>query len=371
MMGFILFIITLGVLWYFILAFFKPLTKVQKNTETLRENLQPVSILICARNEAINLSKNLDSILTQNYPNFEVVVVNHNSTDETQTVLETAQKNYPNLKIVHLLHDASEDFSGKRYAIFEGLKQTAHHWILHTDADCFATSLDWITNMTSSIKPNTQAVLGYAPYLKENSFLNQFIEYETSLTGLLYTSFALQQKAYMGVGRNLLVHKNVYSKHYWNSFKHLPSGDDDLLINSISDTSSIEICIQPNTFMYSAAPTSWHTWFYQKLRHLSVGKYYKKTDLQMLSLFYGSFIFPVFLGIWHSLDSSISIYYKGFEILVLCVSIYIVFSFQQKVFGLKNNRGFNFWGSYVFFVIYLIFMPIIGLFYKPTSWKQT
>ena len=58
-------------------------------SDTIEENktMQPVSIIICARNEEDNLTEFLPKILTQNYPEFEVIVVNDCSYDNTENVI--------------------------------------------------------------------------------------------------------------------------------------------------------------------------------------------------------------------------------------------------------------------------------------------
>src|SRR4051812_33205071 len=64
--------------------------------------LPPVSIVIAARNESDNLYENLPKILGQNYPDFEVIVVNHQSVDDSKHLLAAMQREHKNLVVMEL-----------------------------------------------------------------------------------------------------------------------------------------------------------------------------------------------------------------------------------------------------------------------------
>src|SRR5690606_30080365 len=148
-----------------------------------------VSVIIAARNEYDNLSLHLPSILEQDYPNFEVVVVNDGSWDETAILLEEFQKRYNNLMVVirpaNDYHDAR-----KILAITPGIKGAKHERLLFTDADCRPVSLQWIQSMMSQADGDT-LVLGYSPYAKTKGFLNKIIRTDAYLTAMNYMGFAL------------------------------------------------------------------------------------------------------------------------------------------------------------------------------------
>jgi cellulose synthase/poly-beta-1,6-N-acetylglucosamine synthase-like glycosyltransferase len=67
-----------------------------------KQILPPLSVIICARNEAENLNKFLPLILTQDYPEYEVIVVNDGSVDETEDVLKLLKSNFPKLYVTTL-----------------------------------------------------------------------------------------------------------------------------------------------------------------------------------------------------------------------------------------------------------------------------
>ena len=132
-------------------AFFK--------NKPIKDNFkQSISVLICAKNEAENLTKNLPFILNQNYPTFELVLINDCSSDHTLEVLKKFKKEFPSkIKIVDV--KANEQFWGsKKYALTLGVKAATHEHLLFTDADCKPISKNWITNMTSKFNSQTQLI---------------------------------------------------------------------------------------------------------------------------------------------------------------------------------------------------------------------
>ena len=70
---------------------------VRKEETHFSRELPPLSVILCARNEADNLRKILPAILEQDYPQFEVIVINDASTDETEDVLGYMEEKYPHL----------------------------------------------------------------------------------------------------------------------------------------------------------------------------------------------------------------------------------------------------------------------------------
>ena len=90
------------------LAFYKPPQSVG--------SVKPVSVIICAWNEEDNLKKNLQSILEQDYPDFEVIVVNDHSLDETDLLLQAWQQKYTHLRVINLSRENAQ-MRGKKFAI--------------------------------------------------------------------------------------------------------------------------------------------------------------------------------------------------------------------------------------------------------------
>lgn len=280
---FILFVVTAIIQLLYLLIVFRSLAAYRQPKHA--EHAQPVSVIICARNEAARLDKNLPMILEQDYPDFEVVVVNDNSADDTELLLMRLSARYPQL-VVRTIKQDSNIMQGKKYPLTVGIRAAKHELVLLTDADCTPSGSRWISSMTAVFTGETEIVLGYAPYRKYGTFINKFIRYETFINGLCYLSFALSGIPYMGVGRNLAYRKKIFfANNVFPKHPHLVSGDDDLLINKAAKSNNTRVQLSKDALVYSEPKKSWDEYWEQKRRHVSTGKYYKFGHMMLLGLF--------------------------------------------------------------------------------------
>lgn len=333
-------------------AFFKP-------TPSGKRTQEPVSIIIAARNEYDNLQKYLPMILNQDYPEFEVVVVNHCSWDMSQQLLEDMQLQYKHLKVSQLLEQEKYP-TGKKFALTIGIKAAAYDQLLFTDADCEPASNQWLKLMESRFMNNTEIVLGFSPYNKKRGLLNLFDRFETFMTAVFYFAFALAGNAFMGIGRNMAYRKSVFFRHKgFAGHQHVMSGDDDLFVNEAATPYNVAIEIDSESFVYTEAKETYEKWSRQKTRHMTTGKLYKakhKTSLGVyygsLFLFYGAIIallivqlsvWPLVLGAYIiRLTSQVITYYKAALKLKSTSLIWylplldILYVWYLIVFGLKG-----------------------------------
>ncbi|WP_370476911.1 glycosyltransferase [Tamlana flava] len=263
------------------LAFFKPQKAVSKNIA--------VSVIICAKNEAENLRRFLPSIIEQEYPDFEVVLINDSSKDDTLEVMQDFAKAHINIKVVDV--KSIEAFWGnKKYALTLGIKAAKNDYLLFTDADCKPVSKYWIKEMCAHFDSEKSVVLGYGAYAKiKKSLLNKLVRFETLITAGNYFSFALAGSPYMGVGRNLAYSKSEFFKAngFINHIK-VRSGDDDLFVNQVATSKNTAICIPNGSFTVSTPKVTFKEWFKQKRRHVSTAKHYKLKHKAFLAIFYSS-----------------------------------------------------------------------------------
>jgi len=261
------------------LAFFKSKTKSQSQE-------QPVSVIVCAKDEAGNLVKNLPGVLVQDYKTtHEVVLVNDNSTDDTKYVIEELQKTFKNLNPVRLKQEAMM-IPGKKFPLSMGIRAAKYETLLLTDADCVPASEHWMKLMQDGYHPETEIVLGYGAYYKRAGFLNKVIRFETFHTALQYLSYALAGMPYMGVGRNLSYKKDVFLRNKgFSKINQIPSGDDDLFINHVATPTNTNIVIDAAAHTLSEPKKNWSEWMDQKNRHYTTAKYYQKKHKLLLGLY--------------------------------------------------------------------------------------
>jgi glycosyltransferase involved in cell wall biosynthesis len=247
---------------------------------------KPVSVIICAKNEYQNLLHNLPLVLEQDYPDYEVIVVNDASDDDSIELLNSLARKYNHLRIFDLERNLNF-FSGKKFPLSLGIKSARHEILLLTDADCQPSSPQWIQNMQANYDKQTEIVLGYGTYRKTVGFLNQLIRYDAFLVAMQYLSFALAGKPYMGVGRNLSYKKSLFfkAKGFTSHYK-LKSGDDDLFINRAANRNNTRIEISPGSHTISMAKASLVQWILQKRRHYTTAHYYRPVFKFLLAFGY-------------------------------------------------------------------------------------
>lgn len=268
---------------YYVIVFGKfAFSKPQKSTP----KRIPVSVIVCAKNEEENVRKFIPILAEQDYPDFELVLIDDASSDGTLELFEGFEKQYSNIRLVKV--ENNEAFWGnKKYALTLGIKAARKEYLLFTDADCRPASKDWIREMTSRFTQEKTIILGYGAYEKLPGFLNKMIRFETLMTVVQYFSWAKVGKPYMGVGRNLAYKKEEFFKV--NGFiEHMKirSGDDDLFVNQAGTGKNTTICRTPESFTYSEPKKSFKEWFAQKRRHVSTAAHYKPFDQFQLGLFF-------------------------------------------------------------------------------------
>lgn len=351
---------------FWILMFFVFIFRKKTKNKNTKKDFLPLSIVICSHNESKNLSHFLPSILLQKYPIFEVIVVNDRSDDDSEMILQNFQNQYPYLKIVTIRQTPSE-FNPKKYALLQGINLSSYDTLVLTDADCFVTSENWLSTMIAHQKPTSKIGLGISLYQKENSFLNQFIQYETVFTAIQYIGFALLGKPYMGVGRNLLYSKSLFlAKKGFENITHITGGDDDLLIGKIATKNNTSVFLAKTTFTYSVPKKNWYEWYQQKKRHLSVGIYYRLETKIMLSLLHFSNIFFWWTGI-----------FLLFSNFFLILNLFLIkISLNWFIFAVINRKYFhstNFFLLPLFDFLFTVYFMVIGLMTfltKKIRWKN-
>ncbi|MDX2430138.1 MAG: glycosyltransferase [Bacteroides sp.] len=264
-----------------------------------------ISVVICARNEANNLERFLPLILEQDYPKFEVVVVNDCSTDGTEELLSEMKLAYDKLRYTNI--PLNEKFAhGKKLALTVGLKAALYDHVVLTDADCYPAGKKWLLSMARNLGKENKIVLGYGSYEKQKGLLNILIRYETVFTAIQYLSFAIKGKPYMGVGRNLGYQKDLFfdNKGFAGHY-HIASGDDDLFVNQHANKNNTSVEIEAESFTISIPKTGFGAWIRQKKRHLVAGNLYSRGSrfrlgLEIFSrmLLYASFTTLILVSSW-------------------------------------------------------------------------
>jgi len=255
-----------------------------RKTEKKRGKKEAVSVIVCARNEVDNLLLNLPTLLVQDYPDYELIVVNDCSEDNSEDILKLFEQQYDHLKVV-TIHKETSLAHSKKMALFVGIKAAKNELLLLSDADCATTSPQWINSMVSGFRKNTDFVLGYGAYLREKGLLNKYIRFDTMFIAMQYMGMAIAGAPYMGVGRNLAYRRSIFFENRgFGKHLNLQSGDDDLFINELARANNTSVVMDSDSFTRSIPAKSFSEFSKQKTRHLSTSSYYRSLSRFLLIL---------------------------------------------------------------------------------------
>lgn len=362
---FYLFVFATGIICLYLLRWLILITKA--TSVKIKEDLPPVSVVICAHNEEENLKKLIPLLLKQDYPDVELVIVDDRSYDGTYDYLLELKNSNSQIKMVTVDH-LPEHVNGKKYGITLGIKAAKSEIIVLTDADCRPVNKKWLKHMASRFDDETTFVLGYSNYEKKKGLLNTLIQFETLLTGIQYIAEALGGSPYMAVGRNLAYRKSFFLKNKgFNRHLKIQGGDDDLFINEFARKKNTQVEAGPQSLVKSIPKLSWKEYFRQKRRHISVGKHYRKRHRMIIGIW--GFLYCLH---WFTLLPLLAV---QFELLWLLggYALKIILLMTLLALGAKKlGDKFAVWLAPildVYYMIYLLWAVSVSFSRKKVKWK--
>lgn len=374
------FILTIFVLaWVIQMAYhwilFRRLAFYKKRSKSC--TYEPVSVIVCAR-DAYEYLLDLIPVLTkQDYPEYEIVLVNDCSQDQTEEYLKDLARNNPKINLVNLTQNLNF-FQGKKFPLSMGIKSARYDLLLLTDADCVPNSDQWIKEMVNAYDKDTEIVVAYGPYFERKGLLNKLIRFDTLYIAMQYLSLALAKKPYMGVGRNLSYRKSTFLKNKgFISHYNIPSGDDDLFISQVANKKNTDVYIDSVNRVESEPKRSWTTWIRQKKRHYSTGVKYKPQTNRILGFLLGSRLayYPTLIALFfmpQAFNIALGeIYYFviiGAFALTHYITQFIIYYKSAKQLG-EKHLGLIFVPFYdCFFMIFTTLLGFWSTIFKPKGW---
>ena len=374
------FILTIFVLaWVIQMAYhwilFRRLAFYKKRSKSC--TYEPVSVIVCAR-DAYEYLLDLIPVLTkQDYPEYEIVLVNDCSQDQTEEYLKDLARNNPKINLVNLTQNLNF-FQGKKFPLSMGIKSAKYDLLLLTDADCVPNSDQWIKEMVNAYDKDTEIVVAYGPYFERKGLLNKLIRFDTLYIAMQYLSLALAKKPYMGVGRNLSYRKSTFLKNKgFISHYNIPSGDDDLFISQVANKKNTDVYIDSVNRVESEPKRSWTTWIRQKKRHYSTGVKYKPQTNRILGFLLGSRLayYPTLIALFfmpQAFNIALGeIYYFviiGAFALTHYITQFIIYYKSAKQLG-EKHLGLIFVPFYdCFFMIFTTLLGFWSTIFKPKGW---
>ena len=361
------------VYWY-ALYLCAPARKMRKSQKLTSKSQLPtaegVSVILCAHNEGENLATYLQALLTQDYPTFEVIVVNDGSEDNTQEVIVSSMLRDPRLHTTFVPRDARVG-STKKLALTLAAKSAQYDYLLLTDADCRPESAHWISEMMKGfenvqgdkVQGTKDIVLGFGAYFYEKGHVNRLVRYDTLFNGLHYLGAALCGHPYMGVGRNLAYRKSLFfSSGGFSRLMTNRAGDDDLFVNHVATRENTAVVLSRESYTWSPSKTKLREWWLQKRRHVSVSPAYKPLTKFRLALE------PLTRGLFYALVVAIVVYqlsivHRPLSILLLAAAGLFVIRWVMQIIMLNvSARRMGLHRFNMFSILWFdIVLPLVNL----------
>ncbi len=328
LMGITLVLFTIQLLYYLI-TYNRPYRKMQtkETVGPISEQQPPVSVIVYAKNESLNLQKFLPSLLKQEYPVYEIIVINDGSTDESDDVLKRFENEHPNLYHTFIPQE-SKYLSRRKLSLTIGIKAAKHYHLLFTEANCQPMSKDWISTMMRNYTEKTEIVLGFCAYRYYKGFFHKLISYDNLITGLQYISSALKNHPFSGNGRNLSYRKDLFFEHKgYSKSLSLHAGDDDLFVNEASNSTNTKVEYSKNSITEMAQIERFGVWKEMKVSRAATQQHYKGGQLNFYRM--GKFTLLLFLL---AIIASIGIGIVGNPVVALvAVLLYIILYITKSI----------------------------------------
>ncbi len=255
--------LVLGLDWYRGMRRITQLT----HGEPMLDAYPTLSVIIPALNEERDLERSLESVLAQDYPNLEIIVLNDRSTDRTGEILEGMKKRVSRLEVIHI-ETLPEGWLGKNHALYVGAKRARGKWLLFTDADVRFDAHALAIAVAYAQRQNLDH-LAALPYLEAKSVpLKAFV----SAFSLLFSIYSQPWRAskpnsrwHIGIGAFNLLKKEVYEKVGTHQAIALRP-DDDMKLGKLVKRAGYK---QEAVFAPELMQVEWYTGLREAIRGLN------------------------------------------------------------------------------------------------------
>lgn len=339
------------------------------DASTVSEGDYPsVSVVLVAHNEAEQLKKTLPYLLEQDYPDYEVVVVNYLSTDETPFVLRVCSENYPILKPVVIKNDVNM-FQGRKYPVSIGIKSATKDIILLTEADSLPASFNWIKEMIRGYMHGASMVIGNACPNQEKTVLNAFEQYDILTQNASCLGMALAGNPYTATSRNLSFRRDFFfNKGAFIPLYNIPVGGEELFVNHNANKSNTTIVVSDDSSMSFDAPADFAQWHQDRWQRAASSRNFKTRDRLlrvsyplMQALFLASLVWLLVAGLF------------PWQILVSVLALKIIWQtlccyFLAKRFKIKKIQYFSLFFEF-YFLVANTFLFFSTLRKKKFQWR--
>ncbi len=312
------------------LCFYGKFAFYKQNQKPLKQSFPPVSVIVYAKNQANELQANLPDIISQNYPDFEIILVNNHSSDCTVNVMEQFKQHNQAIKIVNV-KNIEAFWASKKYALTLGIKAATHDYLLFTESNFKPLTKSWIREMSTKFGTKKDIVIGFKTYPKNQTLFNKFLRCDNIIDILTTFSFTKSGLPFKGDNSNLAYTKKAFFKAngFTNHIK-LYYGEASLFINQVATTKNTALCINPIGFTQQQTPINFVNWKQNKQLLLKTAMHFNFLNKSLLILLH---ITHVLFWLLASILFVVGYYWY----LVLALFLFRI-SIQLIIFGISAKK---------------------------------
>jgi cellulose synthase/poly-beta-1,6-N-acetylglucosamine synthase-like glycosyltransferase len=325
------------------------------------DDMPGVSLIIPFKDEEANLAELMAALQQQSHSNWELILVNDHSTDNSLTLLDELRKDF---KAPVTIIDSQ--LQGKKSALLEGVKLAQHDLIVTTDADC-TFHADWLRAMASyALRFQPDLLIGPVAIKKDRGFLQRFQQIDFTALQISGAAAAMQQKAIMCNGANLLCKKELYlSAHLQPA---LASGDDMFLLEWMkSNRKSIHFIRSSEALVETNAITSLKAFLQQRARWAAKAPHYHDRHIISSGIVVALVNIVLFTSWIGGFYNSLLFHVFGYSVLIKSLLDYMLIRAGSYDYKLRITLfELVFWQLvYPFYVIIVLVFPLLF----PVRWK--
>ena len=272
------------------------------------EPLPPVSVVVIVKEDQWYLESGLPSLMEQDHPQYEVVVVNDCGGPEIDDDLEILTKRYANLRYTTIRKDDRFSHS-RKIPLVVGIKACRYQNIMVTDVDARPESDKWLANMSKGFVGPIGLVIGYTGFEPRKGVQDKYIRCSRLAWSVRYLRAAVSGRAYRGIYNNIGYTKNLFFDHRGFTHLNMAIGEDDLFVQRVAGRNNTAVVINPSSTVRQQAGGGLG-WWWREQRYRTYGfKLYPRgvkasvaTELISRAVF---FIAAAALGCLSGLDANL------------------------------------------------------------------
>ena len=260
----VLFYVFIAVILIEIIYFCLVIYSFSNSSNHFKKSNAAISLVLYTKNKAELLKKQLPIFSKQKHENYEIVLINHASTDNSLEVMEKFQKKNPTLKIIDVKNNETF-WASKKYALTLGIKAAKHEQLVLSSIDYEPQSTSWLEYMAGASieKP---LVIGFKKFNQpKRNFFYHFFDFMHIIKNYTLGKMGLH---FNGDSANVSYTKTLFFST--NGFVHhmnIPFGETKLFTNEVAKKSNTTFCLHQDAEVAHAQKPSFKSWFREQTKN--------------------------------------------------------------------------------------------------------